>query len=432
MGRTRGEVERRIPYLALPSQKTFHSIRSRFKGFSGPIGSGKSQALCQEALRLAYVNAGRTGLIGAPTFPMLRDATLLSLLEVLGDAGIPYELNKGENYLFLKDTRSRILLRSLDDFERVRGTNLAWFGIDELTYTVEEAWTRLEGRLRDPKATKLCGFAVWTPKGYDWVYRRFISAPVRGYGCVQAQAFENRFLLDKVPDFYERLKESYDETFYQQEALGEYVNSREGLVYRAFDRKQNVRPVHFDPRLPLHWALDFNVNPMSSVVAQVDGSEVRVLNEVVLKRAGTRDACEAFYEKYPRYPEGLIVYADASATRMQTAGTTDKEILHQFFEDKETARITFRIPRSNPAVRDRLAEVNAKLRSAAGEVHLLVDPRCKELILDFEGVTYVKNSAEIDKDRDPKRTHLSDALGYLIWHHFHRGRFIGEQRGRLL
>ena len=25
----------------------------------------------------------------------------------------------------------------------------------------------------------------------------------------------------------------------------------------------------------------------------------------------------------------------------------------------------------------------------------------------------------IDKERDPKRTHLSDALGYLVWQEFH-------------
>ena len=48
----------------------------------------------------------------------------------------------------------------MDDFERLRGTNLAWFGLDELTYTAEEAWLRLEGRLRDPRASRLvriCG-----------------------------------------------------------------------------------------------------------------------------------------------------------------------------------------------------------------------------------------------------------------------------------
>jgi len=134
------------------------------KVFSGPIGSGKSQALCQEAIRLSYLNAGRQGLIGAPTYPMLRDATLTSFLEVVGGSRIPYELNKSESVLVMKDTGSRIYFRAVDDFERLRGTNLAWFGLDELTYTPEESWLRLEGRLRDPLAKRLCGFAVWTPK----------------------------------------------------------------------------------------------------------------------------------------------------------------------------------------------------------------------------------------------------------------------------
>lgn len=59
--------------------------------------------------------------------------------------------------------------------------------------------------------------------------------------------------------------------------------------------------------------------------------------------------------------------------------------------------------------------VNAKLRNASGKVGLLVSPKCKELILDFEEVTYKSGTTVIDKERDLKRTHLSDALGYLIW-----------------
>jgi len=94
---------RDIEYRALPSQKRFHESTARFKGFSGPIGSGKSQALCQEAIRLSYQNPGRTGLIGAPTYPMLRDATVAALLEALARNGIPHEVNRAENYLVMKD-----------------------------------------------------------------------------------------------------------------------------------------------------------------------------------------------------------------------------------------------------------------------------------------------------------------------------------------
>src|ERR1700753_2774522 len=91
-----GTCFRNIDYSPLPSQKQFHASTARFKGFSGPIGSGKSQALCQEAIRLSYLNPGRQGLIGAPTYPMLRDATLTSFLEVLSSNRIRHEMNKSE------------------------------------------------------------------------------------------------------------------------------------------------------------------------------------------------------------------------------------------------------------------------------------------------------------------------------------------------
>ncbi|SPE39699.1 hypothetical protein SBA3_3390004 [Candidatus Sulfopaludibacter sp. SbA3] len=106
-------TELTIPYCPLPSQRAFHDCRSRFKGFSGPIGSGKSQALCQEAIKLSYINQGRTGLLGAPTYPMLRDATQACLLEILEESGIRYDHNKSENTIVFRDTRSKILLRAV-------------------------------------------------------------------------------------------------------------------------------------------------------------------------------------------------------------------------------------------------------------------------------------------------------------------------------
>ena len=371
-------------------------------------------------------------MIGAPTYPMLRDATQAALIEVLERNRIPHEWNRAENYLVLKETKSRILFRAVEEFERLRGSNLAWFGLDELTYTSEEAWLRLEGRLRDPKATRLCGFAVWTPKGYDWVYERFVASPVSGYEMVVAKAFENRFLLDRIPDYYERLRQSYDGRFYQQEVLGQYLDLHAGRVYFAFDRRSNVVAKEIDRQKPLLWALDFNVDPMCSVIAQVDGENVTVLDEIVLGRASTYDACSEFGRRFPAHENGLVIYADASGARMQTSGTTDVLILKEFVKDRKYGQVEFRIPKANPAVRDRIALMNSKLESAKGVRSLVVHPCCKELVKDFEQVTYKENSAVIDKDRDSKRTHLSDALGYLVWQECRGGAKPGERGQRLM
>ena len=431
MGRASDVRLREIAYDPLPSQKSFHELTARFKGFSGPIGSGKSQALCQEAIRLSYLNPRRMGLLGAPTYQMLRDATQATLFEILDSNRIPYEHNKAENTLRMKDTGSRIVFRPVDEFERLRGTNLAWFGLDELTYTPEAAWLRLEGRLRDPKAQRLCGFAVWTPKGYDWVFRKFVEGPSKGYGVVVAQPYENRFLLARVPDFYDRLQESYDERFFRQEVLGAYLSLSGSTVYSSFARAENLKDLGRDQRLPLLWALDFNVDPMSSLVVQMVDGKVLVLDEIVVRNGTTMDASEEFLKRYPDHWAGVHIYGDASGNQRQTTGATDYEMIREYFQAHSGMTPQYRVPRANPSVRERINLTNAKLRSATGDVGLLVDPKCKELIKDLEQVTYKADSNTIDKDRDRMRTHLSDALGYLLWQECRMLPRIGERRERL-
>ena len=76
----------------------------------------------------------------------------------------------------------------------------------------------------------------------------------------------------------------------------------------------------------------------------------------------------------------------------------------------------------SPAVKDRVNCVNAMLKNRLGERRLSVDASCKELIKDFERVQWKRDPfgnpmIEIDKS-DPKRTHLSDAVGYMIAHQF--------------
>jgi phage terminase large subunit len=434
MGQFNSSIEtREIAYYPLPSQKKFHESGARYKGFSGPIGSGKSQALCQEAIKLSYVNAGRLGLLGAPTYPMLRDATQATLLEILEQSGVPFEHSKAENMLLMKDTGSRILFRPVDEFERLRGTNLAWFGLDELTYTQEGAWLRLEGRLRDPKAERLCGFAVWTPKGFDWVYRRFVAeGKVKDYDVVIAEPRENRFLLERIPDFYDRLSKSYDENFFKQEVLGAYINLTGGLVYSSFTRDKNVAAVGRDGSSPLLWSLDFNVDPMSSLIVQIRQNFVNVVDEIVIRHGTTTQACEEFLKRFPRPDPGIVVYGDASGYKDQTTGASDYQMIKEYLAMHTSATVQYRVPRANPSVRERLNLTNSKLRTASGDVELMVDPKCKELIKDFEQVCYKEDSTQIDKDKDRQRTHLSDALGYLLWQEFRPGAQIGERGGRLL
>jgi len=321
----------------------------------------------------------------------------------------------------------------VEDFERLRGTNLAWFGLDELTYTPEEAWTRMVARLRDPQARFLSGFAVWTPKGYDWVYRTFIAQPRRPeFDVVLAQPRENRFLLERFPQYYDNLQSCYDEKFFRQEVLGEYLNITGGAVYSAFTKENNVRKLERNPGLSLLWALDFNVDPLSSVVMQMEGGTAKVIDEIVLRHATTQQACEVFAERYGKHRPEVEIFGDASGYQQRTTGGTDYGVIEEYLKAYTNLRMRFRTVRQNPGVRDRIMLVNSRLRSATGRTSLLVDERCTELIKDFEQVAYKESTFHIDKDRDRMRTHISDALGYVLWEVFKAAPGIGERPRRLV
>ena len=63
-----------------------------------------------------------------------------------------------------------------------------------------------------------------------------------------------------------------------------------GVVYYAFSRDHNVRPIEYSWRLSLLWSLDFYIDPMCSVIGQRLGNEVYILDELVLPNSNTNAA----------------------------------------------------------------------------------------------------------------------------------------------
>ena len=422
-------------YRALPAQRAFHrDLTARFKGFSGPIGSGKSFALVYEALLLSRMNPGLLGLVGAPTYRMLEDATQRTFFEVLATENIDYSFHKQENRVRLAATGSEIIFRSMENPDRLRGPNLAWFALDELTYTREEAWKCMVGRLRHPRARRLCGCAVWTPRGFDWVYEQFVARRAGDCRLIQSPAGENVHL---PKDFYDGLRDVYAERFFRQEVQGEYLDVFGGNAYYAFS-EENISEVSYDRELELCWALDFNVDPMCSVIAQIaeeprsrnwhpyspDPRRLRVIDEIVLPDSNTEAAaaeCIRRTEEFcqHRLPVRLGIYGDASGNSRSTKSSrTDYQVLAEIFRHDGRYQISMRQNRSNPGVRDRVNTMNNMLRSASGFHGIEIHPRCRELIRDLRQVKWRRDAAgnptgELDKS-DSRRTHVSDALSYLV------------------
>ena len=63
------------------------------------------------------------------------------------------------------------------------------------------------------------------------------------------------------------------------------------------------------------------------MIAQKSGEEIRVLDEIVLSRATTLQACEEFYLRFPNHQAPWWCMATRRGTKMQTPGKSDYAII---------------------------------------------------------------------------------------------------------
>lgn len=353
----------------------------------------------------------------------------------------PYTARVNEQSLTVKLRNGcSVSLKGAQNPDRLRGPGLDGLIIDEFADIPPKAWDEV---LRPMLADK--GGWAWfigTPKGRNHFYDLYQKVGDR----VSAGEDWSRFQFTTreggwVPqDEIERALTEMDERSFRQEFEATFENFS-GLVYYTFNRDKDVQKVDYDPRFPLRWSLDFNVDPMASVICQIIESEsllarkkkrLVVLDELALRNADTAEACEAFSRKAMRWYSGrpieLVVYGDASGKNRSRpgqarTGSSDWDIVRAFFQGKREFIVTYKVPSGNPLVKDRINSVNSLFCNWSGERFVTIHPQCVKLKHDLEHVPWATDKAgrttgEIDKSSDSMVTHWTDALGYLVFQEF--------------
>jgi hypothetical protein len=401
----------------------------RFRVLAAGRRFGKTYLAMTELCRAAW-GPKRLAWYVAPTYRQAKRIAWKPLKQMKREywAGRPNESDLSIELI----SGGTIALRGADNYDNLRGDGLDFVVLDEYASMAPAAWTEV---LRPALADKL-GRALFigTPKGLNHFYDLFQTAQ----GQPQWGTF--RYTTEEggnvPPDELQAASAELDERTYRQEFQASFENLSHGLVYYAFSRSENVREIRPRGGQPLYWSLDFNVDPMSSVLCQIEDQstiddllrgrqqkQIHVLEEIVLPNSNTLAMCEAFVDRLRRrreliQPYTVKVFGDAAGSARSTAGRSDYEIIKQFFRTQSDFKVSFHIRTSNPAVRDRINAVNAMLCNNEGERRLSIAPSCKELIRDLERVSWKADSHEnllpqLDKT-NPSLTHVSDALGYLV------------------
>lgn len=402
-----------------PPQWEIFTCRQRFRVLVAGRRFGKTYLALTELCQAAW-GRGRTAWYVAPTY---RQAKRIAWSELKQLTREYWASKPNETDLTIQLTSGgTISLRGADNYDSLRGQGIDFVVLDEFASMAPAAWTEvLRPALSDRQGRALF---IGTPRGYNHFYDLYREVQERPHWATFQFTTEQGGNVAK--EELESATHELDERTYRQEFQASFENLTAGLAYYAFDPGGNVAPVEYDSRLPLFWSLDFNFNPMCSIIGQRRGDWVFVLDELVLPDSHTGAACEEFLARTERFvkrsslPVQLDIYGDATGEGQRSSATrTDWQIVRDFLNrHRDLYRSSFRVGSSNPAVRDRVNCVNARLRNQAGHRRLSIHPQCRQLIKDFERVHWKTDPSgntlnDIDKS-DVNRTHLSDALGYMI------------------
>lgn len=388
-----------IKYNPLPHQRTFHFSEKPNVYLSAGYGAGKSYALVQKMFRLMDINRGVMGGILCPTLKSFFNDVYPLIQSACEDANIEPKFNQQRMSLDFKETKSKIIIfHSEDEGRSIKGPNLGWGLINEVTLVSHKAYLAFLSRMRDRRSKLIQIGMSGTPEGFNWAYKNFIKNPRSDTELIFGNSRENIYNADS---YIAHLENSYDKLMQEQFIDGKFVNPNGRPAAWSFDRFKHVKDLGEYQGGTVWVHVDFNVSPMAATMYEVREDCIYAFDEINIKNnAKTEDLAEQIEKKC-----GLnaILFPDPAGGHRDTrSNASDIQILFNFgFKD-------IRFKRSIRSVRDCLNAMNKKIEMQ----YIFFNPRCEETISDLEQCT-LRDDWTIEK-KDMERTHWIDGLKNMI------------------
>jgi len=383
----------------LPHQAIALTSDHKYTAITSGVGGGKTWTGVHWVVRMSKEYPKSLGFIGANTFSQLRNSTLAAVFNELMRLEIPFSYNQSSGILEILG--KKWLCKSMDNFDVLRGIEVGEIWLDECAYMKEEAFQVISGRLRD-RYGALKVLLTSTPKGFNWFFHYMHKdgdCPLPNSKLIRATSMDNSFLPE---GYIDSLKSQYDSKLIEQELAGEFINVRTGVIYHGFDKQLHTMECSLPPRFPVYAGMDFNPNRMAVVVGYIKLDTLFVIDEIFDTTPGsnTESVCRKLIAKYGN--EVTIVPDSTGIKSTSNSNRSDHQIIRDLGLKIKSATNPFRVDRYNA--------VNLSFEKG----RVFINPKCKNLIRDLEQVSY-KDGSDKPDDSDKNLTHMSDALGYLIY-----------------
>ena len=387
--------------LTKPQLKVSNS-KARFRVLISGRRFGKTYLCITEMMKYASKPKQKIWYV-APTFKMAKEIAWASLKEMLNQFNWIEDINETTMTITIRKSNSTISLKGADNYDSLRGSGINFLILDEFADIDKRAWFEvLRASVADTLGSVLfCG----TPKGYgNWSYEMYLKGKQDDeWDSYQFTTIQGGMV---TPEEIEQAKQDIDIRTFRQEFEGTFENYA-GSVYYNFHPVDNVvKPREIDWTKPLHLGVDFNVDPMSCCVAQIEKEKLYFIDEIVIYGSNTDELVQEIRDRYGSKAQ-IIAYPDPASKQRKTSagGRTDLSIL-------QNAGFKVKVKHKHPAIRDRVNAVNSRLKDSKGDRHIFVCNNLKVLIKGLTRQIYKENTNIPDKEDG--FDHMNDALGYMI------------------
>lgn len=464
--------------------------------FNGGRGCGKTNTLmrtiCESAFQLPRAKMGLASL----TFRHVQDVVLSQSRKVFEEYGLyeyepklrpwghyvinrrppegwwhPFEgINTYENCVCFKNGYTAVFL-SADRPDTARGLNLDQLLMDESFKLKEDFYnTVLRKTVRankfaykDPRPWRkglnhplhwlIADFtsAAWTPE-QQWIYRteELMKKNPSRYFFMESTAYDN--LINLPGDWIESEREASDsELAFEIEVLNRRIEKLENAYYSSlsynrhtysemysyeFDDKSRLfinKRTDYDPLRPLDISMDFNAKFTCQIIAQDNKQELRVIDNLFVKKAETtlvEELANVFCKKYESHRKKLVyLYGDNSGKKSDPGRNKTHYQLYKSVLQIKGWKIVDCVQNSYPPYKTRYQVINTILSEKHSNVPKIRinELECKSLLISLKHTPIIGDNFEKDKSSENNlnldqqyATHLSDAFDYLIYKKYHR------------
>ncbi len=222
------EVNFREFYTPKAKQAEAHACRAKYLLFGGAMGGGKSWFLCAEAIKNAMMFPGNRLVIVRKELSVLRKTILVTFQSICPSAiianfnqsSLKVTFINGSVLYFLDANKSKDPL-----FNKLKGLEIGWFGIDEANEVAIEAYQILKTRLRwvlpNGDTPRYEGRLTSNPENC-WLLPTFITSNSESEAYIQSLTSDN---FDQESEYYQSLEETFKDnpTLKQKYLLGDWT-----------------------------------------------------------------------------------------------------------------------------------------------------------------------------------------------------------------